>query len=209
MSIEKKQLWLSSAIVLGVLIIDQIIKIAVKTNMLLHESIRITDWCYIFFTENNGMAFGMELIGKLFLTSFRLVAIAALMYFVYKIIKKQAKTGFVVCMAMIIAGAFGNIIDCVLYGCIFTESTDSQLATLVPFGQGYQSLLYGKVVDMFYFPLFDFYWPDWIPVIGGDLFRFFAPVFNFADSSISVGVVLLLLFYRHSLNRHFDEVFSR
>lgn len=209
MTKKKKQHLITFGIIFGVLLVDQIIKILVKTNMHLHESIEITDWFYIAFTENNGMAFGMEFIGKLFLTLFRLVAIGAIGYFVSKCIESKAKTGFIVCMAMIIAGAAGNIIDCLFYGCIFSESTHQAIATFVPFGEGYQTLLHGKVVDMFYFPLFEFDWPMWLPVVGGDHFIFFSPIFNFADASISLGVVGLIAFYRHSLNRHFDAIFGR
>ncbi|MCF0159611.1 MAG: lipoprotein signal peptidase [Bacteroidaceae bacterium] len=205
----KKQQYICFAIVFGVILIDQIIKILVKTNMHLHESIRITDWFFIAFTENNGMAFGMEFIGKLFLTLFRLVAVGAISFFVYKVIQRKPKTGFVIFMAMIIAGAAGNIFDCLFYGCIFSESTHRMIATFVPLGEGYQEFLHGKVVDMFYFPLFSFDWPNWVPWVGGDEFIFFSPIFNFADASISVGVVGLLLWYRQSLSRYMDAIFSR
>ena len=201
---SKAQIAISSGIVLGVLVIDQLIKIAVKTGMCLHEHIRVTDWFYIYFTENNGMAFGWQFFDKIFLTLFRLIAVVLISWFVGKSIKRGAVTGFIVCLAMIIAGAAGNIIDCVFYGQIFSESTSTSIAQFVPFGEGYQSLFYGRVVDMFYFPLFEFDWPSWIPVVGNEHFIFFSPIFNFADSSISVGVVLLLLFYRESLNKHFN-----
>lgn len=209
MTKQQKQRLITWCIVLGVIIVDQLIKILVKTNMHLHESIRITDWFYIAFTENNGFAFGMELIGKVFLSLFRLVAIGVIVYFVREIIRKRVKTGFVVCMAMIIAGAAGNIFDCLFYGCIFSESTHQAVASFVPFGEGYQTFLHGKVVDMFYFPLFEFDWPDWVPMLAGNHFIFFSPIFNFADASISLGVAGLLLFYRQSLSTHFDAVFSR
>ena len=124
-------------IVIAVLVIDQIIKILVKTNMYWHESIRITDWFHIFFTENNGMAFGMEIFNKLFLTSFRLIASVGIAWLLYKFIKKNLKTGFIVCVSLILAGALGNIIDCVFYGEIFSESTHSQIASFVPVGEGY------------------------------------------------------------------------
>ncbi|MDO4216477.1 MAG: lipoprotein signal peptidase [Bacteroidales bacterium] len=204
MSKTRIQLGLTFGIVLGVLVVDQLIKIAVKTTMYLHEHIRITDWFYILFTENNGMAFGWQFFDKIFLTLFRLIAVFVIGLFVSKSIKRGAKTGFIVCLAMIIAGAAGNIIDCLFYGQIFSESTSSQIAEFVPFGSGYQPLFYGRVVDMFYFPLFEFDWPSWMPVVANDHFIFFSPIFNFADASISVGVVLLLLFYRDSLNAHFN-----
>ena len=187
-------------IVLAVLIIDQIIKIWVKTSMYWHESIRITDWFYIYFTENNGMAFGMEIFDKLFLTSFRILAAIGIAWLLAKYVKQNYKTGFIVCVALILAGAVGNIIDCVLYGQIFNESTNSSLAELVPLGEGYANWFHGKVVDMFYFPLFEFDWPQWMPFIGGNHFIFFSPIFNFADAAISCGIIALILFYSKYLN---------
>ena len=118
-----------------------------------HESIRVTDWFYIYFTENNGMAFGMEIFGKLFLTTFRIVAVALIGWYLYKIIKKGFKTGYIVCVALILTGALGNIIDSVFYGVIFNESTHSQIASFMPEGGGYSTWFYGKVVDIFYFPI--------------------------------------------------------
>jgi signal peptidase II len=187
-------------IVLAVLIIDQIIKIWVKTSMYWHESIRITDWFYIYFTENNGMAFGMEIFDKLFLTSFRILAAIGIAWLLAKYVKQNYKTGFIVCVALILAGAVGNIIDCVLYGQIFNESTHSRLAEIVPLGEGYANWFHGKVVDMFYFPLFEFDWPQWMPFIGGNHFIFFSPIFNFADAAISCGIIALILFYSKYLN---------
>ena len=191
---------LSVLIVFGVLIIDQIIKILVKTNMFWHESIRITDWFYIYFTENNGMAFGMELFGKLFLTTFRIIAVGLIIWYLAKIIKENYKTGYIVCLSLILAGAVGNIIDSVFYGVIFNESTYSQIAHFVPVGEGYSEWFHGKVVDMFYFPLIQTVLPDWLPIWGGEEFVFFRPIFNLADSAICVGVFLLLIFYRHTLS---------
>ena len=182
-------------IILSVIIIDQLIKVWVKTSMYLHESIRITDWFQIYFTENNGMAFGMEFIGKLFLTSFRIVAVILIGWYLLKIIKEGKKTGYIVCFSLIFAGALGNIIDSVFYGVIFNESTYSQLATFMPEGGGYASLMYGKVVDMFYFPIIDTVWPSWMPGVGGNRFIFFSPIFNFADAAISCGMIAMLLFY--------------
>ena len=186
---------LSALIVIAVLVIDQIIKIWVKTNMFWHESIKITDWFYIYFTENNGMAFGMEVFNKFFLTSFRIIAAIAIAWLLVQYVKKNYKTGFLVCVSLILAGAVGNIIDCVLYGEIFSESTHSALATFVPFGEGYSEWFYGKVVDMFYFPLIETNWPEWIPFVGGEHFIFFSPIFNFADAAISCGIIALILFY--------------
>ena len=191
---------LSALIVIAVLVIDQIIKIWVKTNMFWHESIKITDWFFIYFTENNGMAFGMEIFNKFFLTGFRIIAAIAITYLLIQYVKKNYKTGFLVCVSLILAGAVGNIIDCVLYGEIFSESTHSTLATLVPFGEGYSEWFYGKVVDMFYFPLIETNWPEWMPFIGGEHFVFFSPIFNFADAAISCGIIALILFYGKYLN---------
>lgn len=192
---------LSIVIIVLVLMIDQMIKIAVKTSMYFHESIRVTDWFYIYFTENNGMAFGMEIFGKLFLTIFRIIAVGAIAYYLCKLVKKGTmKTGFIVCLSLILAGAAGNIIDCVFYGVIFSESTPFHLAQFVPWGEGYTSLFHGRVVDMFYFPIIDTYWPEWLPFVGGERFIFFSPIFNFADAAISGGIIALLLFYGSSLN---------
>lgn len=187
--------YLSAFIVIAVLVIDQIIKIWVKTNMYWHESIKITDWFYIYFTENNGMAFGMEIFNKFFLTGFRIMAAIAIAYLLVQYVKKNYKTGFLVCVSLILAGAIGNIIDCVFYGEIFSESTNSLLATFVPIGEGYSEWFYGKVVDMFYFPIIDAYWPTWMPLVGGEHFIFFSPIFNFADAAISCGIIALILFY--------------
>ena len=191
---------LSLFIIFAVLIIDQIIKIWVKTHMFWHESIRITDWFFIYFTENNGMAFGMEFIGKLFLTSFRIVAVALIIWYLVKIIRQNLKTGYIVCISLILAGAIGNIIDCVFYGVIFSESTHGTIANFVPVGEGYSEWLYGKVVDMFYFPIIDTNWPEWMPFVGGEHFIFFSPIFNFADAAISCGIIALILFYSKYLN---------
>jgi signal peptidase II len=197
---------ISVLIIISVLVIDQIIKILVKTGMYLHENIRVCgDWFYIYFTENNGMAFGMELFGKLFLTSFRIIAVSLIGYYIVKVVKKNYKTGYIVCLSMILAGALGNIIDSIFYGVIFSPSVpenyiNASLATFMPDGGGYSSLLYGKVVDMFYFPIIDTTWPSWIPFVGGEHFIFFSPIFNFADASISCGIVALLLFYSKYLN---------
>lgn len=182
--------------VLLAIVIDQLIKIAVKTSMPLGGGFSVFgDWFQIRFIENNGMAFGMELFSKLFLTGFRVVAVAFLVYILIKLIKDRTyPTGFVFAVAMILAGAAGNIIDCLFYGEIFSSSY-GQVAHLVPWGEGYASFMQGRVVDMFYFPLFT--WPQWMPLIGGDIF--FGPVFNFADACISCSVVAILIFYRKFL----------
>jgi signal peptidase II len=168
--------------------------------MSLHESIHVTDWFYITFIENNGMAFGMQLGSKIVLSLFRILAIIALGYYIWLQVRRQARTGYIVCLSMVLAGAAGNLIDCLFYGLVFNASSPYYLSYFVPFGTGYAPFLMGKVVDMFYFPLIVTTWPDWVPMIGGDSFVFFSPIFNFADSAISVGVVLLLLFFRKEIS---------
>ena len=190
--------WGAALIVMLLLILDQALKIWIKTHMQLHESIEITPWFYLYFTENAGMAFGIEVIGKLFLSVFRIVAVGFIGYYLYKIVKENYRIGFIVCISLILAGALGNIIDSVFYGVIFDHSY-GQLATFMPEAGGYASWFHGKVVDMLYFPLFSFYWPEWMPVVGGEEFVFFRPIFNLADSAITVGVVLLLICYRKNL----------
>lgn len=191
-------------IVTVILLIDQAIKIWVKTNMCRGESIRITDWFFIYFTENPGMAFGMEIFNKLFLTSFRIVAVVVIIWYLWKLCKDatgKIPIGYIVCLSCILAGALGNIFDCVLYGQVFSESTTYKVAEFVSFGEGYAPLFYGKVVDMFYFPLVETNWPSWMPFVGGEHFIFFSPIFNFADASISCGIIALLLFYNRYLSR--------
>ena len=187
-------------LIIAILLVDQASKIWVKTHMTLHETIAITDWFKICFIENNGMAYGMEIGSKLALSLFRIVAICLISYYLHLQVKANARTGYVVCLAMVIAGAVGNIIDCMFYGLVFTASSEFYTSYIVPFGTGYSSFLTGKVVDMLYFPLIYATWPEWMPFVGGEHFVFFSPVFNVADSSISVGVVLLLLFFRKELS---------
>ena len=197
-------------VVLAVLLIDQMIKIWVKTSMTLHESIHVTDWFYITFIENNGMAFGMQLGSKIVLSLFRVIAISALGYYIWLEVKRKAKTGYLVCLSLVLAGAAGNLIDCMFYGLVFNESSPYYLSYFVPFGTGYAPFLMGKVVDMFYFPLIETEWPTWMPFVGGEHFVFFSPVFNFADSCISVSVVWLLLFYRQEISRmSFSKVIDK
>ncbi len=186
-------------LVIAILLIDQIIKILVKTGMELHESIRVTDWFYISFIENNGMAWGMQIGPKLMLSLFRVIAIAFLGYYIWLQAKKKARWGYIICLVMVLAGATGNLIDCMFYGLGFEASTPFSVSHWVGLGNGYAPFLMGKVVDMFYFPIIQTTWPDWMPFWGGEEFIFFSPVFNFADASISVGVVTLLLFYRKEL----------
>ena len=184
------------SLILLALVIDQAIKVVVKTNMQLGDSIPVFgDWFKILFVENNGMAFGMEIFNKIFLTGFRIVAVAFLGYILYRLLKNDKYPfGFILCVAMVLAGALGNIIDCLFYGEIFTSSY-GRIAEFVPWGEGYGTFMQGRVVDMFYFPLFT--WPEQLPLIGGNIF--FAPVFNFADACISCSVVALFVFYRKYL----------
>lgn len=193
---------LSLLIFLLVIILDQLLKIWVKTHMYLGESIRILPWFELLFVQNNGMAFGIELGSKIFLTLFRIIVAGAVVWYIWRIRhRRDLPGGYVACFALIAAGAAGNIIDCMLYGLIFNDPLPPEVATLLPAGGGYAPFLMGKVVDMLYFPLFSFYWPDWVPVVGGEHFLFFQPVFNLADAAISVGLLVLVIFY--------GKVFSR
>ncbi len=191
-------------IVMLLLFLDQISKIWIKTHFQLHESVEITPWFYIYFTENPGMAFGIEVMGKLFLTVFRIAAVVIIGYYLYKIVKQDYNFGFIACVALVLAGATGNIIDSVFYGVIFDHSY-GQVATFLPEGGGYASWLHGKVVDMLYFPLIKTTWPYWVPFYGGEEFVFFRPIFNLADSAICVGVFVLFLFYRHTLTKSLSK----
>ena len=202
MKLEKKQGWLAIIIIAAVLIIDQIIKIEVKTNMYLGERIRITDWFYIFFVENKGMAFGWELFEKRFLTIFRIIFVGLMGWYMHKQIKQGLQsTGFIVCLSLVIAGAAGNIIDSLFYGLIFNSPDYPMVADFVPFGEGYESFMMGRVVDMFYFPLIE--WDmlnyGWLPYAGEHCI-FFSPIFNFADASISCGMIALILFYHKEVS---------
>ena len=185
-----------------VLVIDQIIKISVKTGMYLGERIEITSWFNLLFVENNGMAFGWELWGgKLFLTLFRIIAIIAIGWFIIKEIKSRQPIGYIVCLTLIAAGAAGNIIDCLFYGVIFNNPPYPQVAEFQPWGYGYSEFFYGKVVDMFYFPLIEWDMPQWVPFYSGQHCVFFSPVFNFADASISCGIIALILFYNKKISQ--------
>lgn len=182
-----------------IIAVDQVIKVAVKTGMYLHQSIRITDWFYLLFTENNGMAFGWEVLDKFLLTSFRIVFVVLIGYYLFRSIRRGISWGYLVCLSLVIAGAAGNIVDCVFYGMIFNNPPAPMTADFVPWGTGYGTLFHGRVVDMFYFPLVEWNWPAWLPGVGGEHFIFFSPIFNFADAAISCGIVALLLFYRKQL----------
>ncbi len=201
MTRKANQATTSVGITLAAILVDQIIKIWVKTHMYMHEVIEVTPWFKILFTENNGMAFGMELVDKLLLTSFRIVAVCFLIYIICKLIRQGVDYVFLVCMSLILAGASGNIIDCLFYGQIFNNPPAPVVAEFVPFGTGYADWFYGRVVDMFYFPLVSWDWPAWLPFVGGEHFIFFSPIFNFADACISCGVVAILLFCRRQLQQ--------
>lgn len=188
--------WWAVIIAIAVIVIDQTIKIWVKTSFYLGEDWEIFSWFHIRFIQNNGMAFGMEMGPKLFLTLFRIVVVALLIWYLVKLAKNpRTPLGYICTIALITAGAGGNIVDCVFYGEIFNNPLPPEVASFVPWGDGYAGLFHGYVVDMFYFPLFSFQWPDWIPWVGGDTFSFFDPVFNFADAAICVGIFILLVKY--------------
>lgn len=192
--------WLVTAMVIILLVIDQIIKIYVKTHFCLGESVRVTDWFFIEFVENNGMAWGMSFIGKLWLSLFRTAAIIALLWYLHKIIKAGTyRTIYIFMVALVMTGAIGNMIDSMFYGLIFNGASQFYTSYFVPFGSGYANFLMGKVVDMFRFPFFTYTWPDWVPFLGGSHGTFFDPVFNFADACVTVGILSLLLFCRKEL----------
>ncbi len=188
-----------------VLLADQLLKFWIKLNMTLGQEYKVLgNWFIIHFTENNGMAFGMEFggeAGKLMLTLFRIVAVCAIGYGVIHLVKHKYHRGLILNVALIFAGALGNILDSTFYGLMFSESSYFQTAQLFPAGGGYAGIFHGKVVDMFYFPLLQGHFPQWMPIWGGEEFVFFRPVFNVADAAISVGVIAVLIFQK----RYFKE----
>ncbi len=188
--------WWAVIVILLVVIADQALKLYIKTHFYWGESLKVLPFFELRFVQNPGMAFGWQLGSKLFLTLFRILAVGLLGWYLVKLRKvAQVPVGYVVCFALITAGAAGNIFDCVFYGEIFNNPYPPQVAHFVPWGEGYGSLFEGMVVDMLYFPLFSFVWPQWVPGVGGETFSFFDPVFNIADAAISVGIIVLLLFY--------------
>lgn len=186
----------ASVVIIIILLIDQISKFYIKTHFFLGEEVRVLNWFSILFVENEGMAWGAKIpgiYGKLILTSFRLIAIVGIGYWLWDSVKKNGSRILIFAIAMIFAGAFGNIIDSVFYGVIFSDSY-GQVATFLPEAGGYGTLMHGKVVDMLYFPMWSGYLPGWVPFWGGEYFTFFEPVFNIADSAITIGVLLLIIF---------------
>lgn len=183
-----------------IIIIDQVLKIWVKTHFYYGESYHITDWFQLVFIENNGMAFGWEVLNKIMLTAFRVIASILFVYYILKIRKSTVPVGYLICIALITAGTIGNTIDCVSYGQIFNDPMPPAIASIFPDAGGYAPLFEGRVVDMLYFPLAEWYWPYWMPFVGGNHFLFFQPIFNIADASLSVGVVVLLIFYSKYLS---------
>ena len=199
--------WLALIIAFVVIIADQTLKIWIKTNFYIGEDYEIFRWFHIKFIENNGMAFGLELWNKLVLTFGRIIAVALFVWFIIKVKDiKGIRKGFIVAVALIAAGAAGNIFDCVFYGKIFNNPMPPQVAEIFPADGGYAGWFEGKVVDMLYFPFFDFYWPEWMPVVGGSYYEFFAYIFNIADSSLCIGVALLILFYSKDASVAFNAI---
>jgi signal peptidase II len=188
----------SFLIVFFVLLIDQTLKFWIKTTMTLGQEIHVAgNWFIIHFTENNGMAFGMQFAGdygKLFLSIFRIIAVFIIIYILYRVSRHKTNNGFIIALSLILAGAIGNILDSAYYGLIFSESTFLDVARFLPPGGGYSSFLHGKVVDMLYFPVLQGTYPSWFPFWKGEEFIFFRPVFNIADSAITIGVILLMFF---------------
>ena len=197
----------ASLLIILILVIDQVSKFYIKTNFALGDEIRVFDWFRILFVENEGMAWGAKIpgeYGKIILTSFRLVAIVGIAYWLWDSVRKNSATELIVAVSLIFAGAFGNIIDSVFYGEIFSHSYN-QIAAFLPEEGGYGTLMHGKVVDMLYFPLWSGYLPEWLPFWGGDYFTFFEPVFNVADSAITIGVLLLIIFNKKAFSHENEE----
>ena len=188
---NKQKGWLMGGLIFLIVLLDQVVKVYIKLHFRLGEAVEVFPWWQICFIENDGMAFGIEWFDKLFLTLFRIVAVGLLVWYMVELIRKHIRMSYLVMIALVTAGAIGNIIDCMFYGLMFSESTVSEVAKLVPFGEGYAPFFYGKVVDMLYFPL--------ITNSAGEVL-FFRPVFNLADSAITVAVILILLFFRKDLN---------
>lgn len=200
----------SLIIIIVILIVDQILKIWIKTNMHLGEEFNVLgNWFIIHFTENEGMAFGFKFAGnygKLALSIFRVLAISTIGYYLYLLIKRKENRFFIISIAMIFAGALGNMIDSAIYGLIYSASTYYTVASFMPEGGGYAPFLYGKVVDMFYFPIIQGHYPSWFPFFSGQNFIFFRPVFNIADSAITIGVFMLIVSQRKTILKNPEDV---
>jgi len=192
-------------LIFTILLLDQIVKIYIKTHFYLGQSVPIFSWFQITFIENPGMAFGLKLgggeIAKIILTLFRIVAVVILSIFIRNLIKNGARSGFIFTIALVLVGAAGNIIDSMFYGVLFSESTSFQIAQCLPAGGGYAPFLQGQVVDMLYFPIFHF--PNWIPFLGGSLF--FSPIFNIADSSITIAIFIIIIFFLKDFNKSLEK----
>lgn len=201
-------------IVIGVLIVDQWLKIWIKTNLAYGDEIHLLgqNWARIHFVENEGMAFGITLggdYGKLALSLFRIAAVCFLLYYLRLLLRSKVSFGLIASFSLILAGAIGNILDSAFYGLIFSQTPyHGGVATLFPEGGGYAGFLHGKVVDMFYFPMYEGFFPDWLPLWGGEHFQFFRPVFNVADAAITVGVLSLLIFFRSFFSSQADQVLT-
>jgi signal peptidase II len=205
---DKRLLW-PTALVILILTFDQCIKFFIKTHFYLGEEVNVAgNWFKLHFTENYGMAFGMEFggeWGKIALTMFRILAVGAIGWYVWQLITKKAHMGYILSWSLIGAGALGNIIDSVFYGIWFNESTPFDKAGFLPPGGGYATLFHGRVVDMFYFPVIRTTLPEWVPFWGGEFFEFFRPVFNVADAAISVGFIAIILFQKTFFAEHANE----
>lgn len=205
-SARKPLMWAAIGVAVLVVVLDQALKFWVKTSFYLGEDVELLPFFQLKFIQNNGMAFGMEFGSKLLLTIFRMSLVGLLVWYICRLVKAaKVPVGYMVAVALVTAGAFGNIIDCVFYGEIFTNPYPPETATLVPIGTGYGTWFHGLVVDMLYFPLFEFQWPQWLPLVGGQTFSFFDPVFNLADAAITVGMFMVILFYSKYLGRQWYE----
>ncbi len=196
----------ATALIVLVIVADQALKVWVKTHFYLNEDLEIMPWFHLHFVQNNGMAFGLDFLNKLVLTFLRMGLFGFLIWYLHRLSRLgRAPWGYLVSVALIAAGAFGNIVDCVAYGEIFTNPMPPQVAHMVPWGEGYGGMFQGLVVDMFYFPLFSFTWPEWLPLLDGHTFSFFDPVFNIADVAISVGMIAIVLFYFNYMEHSLED----
>jgi signal peptidase II len=198
----RRAAWIAAAVIVLVIIADQWLKFWIKTSFYLGEELEILPWFRLLFVQNPGMAFGWSLGNKLVLTIFRLLATIFGFWYLGRLLHRPGgvRTGLCACVALILAGAIGNLIDCTFYGLVFNNPAPPAVATFLPSGGGYAEVFHGQVVDMLYFPLFSFHWPQWMPFVGGEYFEFFHPIFNIADAAVSVGVIALILFYSGDLS---------